>query len=166
MALAAVTVAAIVATIIITMQERRRADKKLAEEQERHEQEVTQERAFADKRLQDERYLLQHREQLTEAYAVQIVVGEKRAADEPIGNTHVKRLAVFIANRGNYTITRVEVQFSPDGKSLMPPPQSSSHIGLHGVAGQAAGRMGRCRARDCNPGCTHIVGHRAAVRER
>ncbi len=50
-ALAAVTVGVIIVTIIITKQDRQRADGQLAKERDRHEQEIVGERMSADERL-------------------------------------------------------------------------------------------------------------------
>ena len=64
------------------------------------------------------------REQLAEAYAVQVVLGERAAAergeyDEP--DDSVMRLAVIVVNRGSFTITGVEVVLSYDDQNWMPP---------------------------------------------
>jgi hypothetical protein len=53
-ALAAVTVGAIIATIVITKQDRQRGDKQLAGAQIRHAKEVAEERALADRRLTEQ----------------------------------------------------------------------------------------------------------------
>jgi hypothetical protein len=85
--LALVTLGAILSTIFITRQDRDRADKRLADEQARHEAEVAEERRLADARLKAQRdqseeqfrteqWRLTEREQYTEAYAVQVTVGE------------------------------------------------------------------------------------------
>jgi hypothetical protein len=96
-ALAVVTVAAVITTIVITAQDRSRSGAQ----------------------LQAEHQAALEREQLTEAYAVQVVAGEVPVRGEEPGETEIKRLAAFVVNRGRYTITQVAVQFSPDGSSLV-----------------------------------------------
>jgi dsRNA-specific ribonuclease len=84
---AVVTVSAILSTIFITRQDRKRADKRFAAEQARHETEIAEERRMADARLKTqhdqseeqfrtEQWRMTEREQYTEAYAVQVTVGE------------------------------------------------------------------------------------------
>jgi hypothetical protein len=85
--LAVVTVSAILSTIFITRQDCKRADKRFAAEQARHETEIAEERRMADARLKTqhdqseeqfrtEQWRMTEREQYTEAYAVQVTVGE------------------------------------------------------------------------------------------
>jgi hypothetical protein len=73
-----------------------------------------EERALSRTQIEDERRLAREQEQLAEAYAVQVVLGE-RSVGEP--DDSVKRLAVMAVNCGSYTIRRVEAQVSYDGKS-------------------------------------------------
>ena len=71
---------------------------------------------------------------MAEAYAVQVVLGEKaQVLRDPtievlttpkLENPYsvwvdLMHLAAVIVNRGAYTITRVEAQLSPDGRSLL-----------------------------------------------
>ena len=136
--LAVVTVGAILSTIVITRQDRKRVDKRFTDEQVRHETEVAEERRLADARLktqQDqseqqfrtEQWRMTEREQYTEAYAVQVTMGEYTAVsgspDEyaDSGADEAKRLAALVVNRGRYAITRVTAQFSPEGRSLTSP---------------------------------------------
>jgi hypothetical protein len=136
--LAVVTVGAVLSTIVITRQDRKRADKRLAAEQARHDTEVAEERRLADERLKTqhdqseeqfrtEQSRMTEREQYTEAYAVQVTVGEITAASEPPneygdpGADAAKRIAALVVNRGRYAITRVTAQFSPEGRSLTTP---------------------------------------------
>jgi hypothetical protein len=136
--LAVVTVCAVLSTIAITRQDRKRADKRFASEQARHETEVAEERQLADARLKTqhdqseeqfrtEQWRMTEREQYTEAYAVQVTVGELTTATGPTdaygdsGEATAKRLAALVVNRGQYAITRVTAQFSPDGRSLTSP---------------------------------------------
>jgi hypothetical protein len=75
------------------------------------------------RRIRAEHQITREREQLTEAYGVQVVLGERStdgeadAYGDPDGS--VRRLAVMVVNRGSFTITGIEAQFSYDGKSLV-----------------------------------------------
>lgn len=57
--------------------------------------------------------------------AARVRMAAVRAVRRALSHTLTSRiqcghiLAAFIVNRGRYTITRVEVQFSPDGASLL-----------------------------------------------
>ena len=136
--LAIVTLGAIISTILITRQDRNRADERLADEQARHQAEVDDERRMAEARLRTqqeqsadqfrtEQWRITERERYTEAYAVQITVGELTTeTGSPnkygdAGDATAKRLAALVVNRGRYAITRVNAQFSPDGRSLTLP---------------------------------------------
>ena len=110
----------------------------VADERAHSDQVLTDERTAADKRLKSQQehsdrqfYAAQTRsqqtEQYTEAYAVQVTVGEITTVPGP-PNEHgdpgadaTKRLAALVVNRGRCAITRVTAQFSPDGKSLTSP---------------------------------------------
>lgn len=169
-ALAAVTVAVIITTILITRQERKRADQRLADERARHDQEIAEERAAADKRLADEikaaderlkaqqeqseeqfrtaQWRTTEREQYTEAYAVQVTMGEAGASPGPEnqygdpGADTEKILAAMVVNRGRYTITQVSVVFCPDGVTQVLPLRA---VGLAGFARLSEGVRGEFR---------------------
>jgi hypothetical protein len=49
---------------------------------------------------------------------VVVVLGER--AVEVDGDPDIRDLVLMITNKGKYTITRVEAQFSPDGQRLHP----------------------------------------------
>ena len=68
-----------------------------------------------------ERARSDEREQLAEAYAVQVVQGERPASGQPASKPDALVLVAIVVNGGHYTITGVEVQFSPDGKSRVSP---------------------------------------------
>jgi hypothetical protein len=136
--LAFVTVGAVLTTIVITTQDRRRANKRLEDEQARHEGEVAEERRLANARLETqqkqsaeqfrtEQWRMTEREQYTEAYAVQVSVGQATAEEGPAnasgdrGADTAKYLAALVVNRGTYAITGVTAQFSPNGRSLTTP---------------------------------------------
>lgn len=133
--LALVTVGAVITTIVITQVDRKRADQRLEGEQARHKAEVAEERLLANARLEKqqkqselqfrtEQWRMTEREQYTEAYAVQVTVGECTAEEGPpnaygdAGPDAAKFLAALVVNRGRYAITEVTAQFSPDGESL------------------------------------------------
>jgi hypothetical protein len=88
-ALAAVTVVAVISTIVMTRRERQRADD----------------------RLEKERQLRQERDQWAEAYLVQVILRMKFRAGE--GR---RRLVAYVVNHGGQTITEVHAQFILDGK--------------------------------------------------
>jgi hypothetical protein len=136
--LAAVTVAAIVTSILITRQDRKRADKRLADERSAADKRLAGEiqaaderlkaqQEHADKQFRTEQWRITEREQYTEAYAVQVTMGEAGASPGPSneygdpGADAAKILAAMVVNRGQYAITDVSAQFSPDGRSLIPP---------------------------------------------
>jgi len=94
------------------------SDQRLKAEHERSDRLLKAEREHSRAEIEEERRLAREREQLAEAYAVQVVPAEvpvRIAGDEEGG----KQLAVIIVNRGKFTITRIEAQFSPDGMSLL-----------------------------------------------
>ena len=138
-ALAAVTVGAIIATIVITKQDRQRGDRQLADAQIRHEREVAEERALGDKRLagqmvhsdaqladeransaaqlQEERQRSHAAEQRGEAFAV-LVTPAKIPAElaDPAeraetGEAEECPVAVVI-NNGRFTITNLDARFA------------------------------------------------------
>ncbi len=103
LALAGATLAAIITTIIITAQDRRRADRRLAAEQ----------------------HDAQEREQLAEAYLVQVLQGERDTGpptdpvyEEPSGS--VERLGAIVINRGRYTIIGVEARLRFANRNVVP----------------------------------------------
>jgi len=111
------------------------ADARLAQEQDRADKRLEEERAAADARLREElehsaaqlreeRLAAQGREQLIEAYQVQVTPlrvdagteGKQpdRDPDEP-----VERAAVLVINHGHYTIIRIQAQLCTGGNSLL-----------------------------------------------
>jgi len=77
----------------------------------------------AGAQIQEERRIAREREQLAEAYAVQVVLGEHSVGGEPntcgdVGRVS-QRLAVMVVNRGSFTISKVEAEFSYGGISLV-----------------------------------------------
>lgn len=138
-ALAAVTVGAIIATIVITKQDRQRGDKQLADAQIRHDKEVAEERALSDKRLasqlahsdvqladerahsaaqlQEERQRSHDAEQRGEAFAVLVTPAKipanfaDPAESAETGEPKVRPVAVVI-NNGRFTITNLDARFA------------------------------------------------------
>ena len=100
-ALAVVTLAAVVTTIVITIQDRRRAEVRLREELARSRAEMEEERRIA-----------REREQFAAAYAVQVVF--VRGASEGEGEDEAQRLMAVIVNHAVQAITRIEALFSLD----------------------------------------------------
>jgi len=66
----------------------------------------------------------QRREQLTEAYKVRVVQGERPADGQPDSKPSALVLVAIVRNCGRYTITRIEVGFSLDGRRLRSPPSN------------------------------------------
>ena len=82
-----------------------------------------------------ERVRSHEQEQLTEAYAVQVVQGERPADRHSTLRPSVVVLVATVVNGGHYTITGVEVMFCIDGEQLQSPATServSSFAGLPG----------------------------------
>jgi F0F1-type ATP synthase epsilon subunit len=119
-----------------TADERALADKRLADQQAHSDKQLADEREAADARLQrqleaaaaqaqTERDAGREREQLAEAYAVQVTPARM---DPKTYNSQITTSdpedpitcpCVFIANTGHYTITEIHAQFSPEGSSLV-----------------------------------------------
>ena len=80
----------------------------------------------ADKRIKAERQLAREREQLAEAYAVQVAAAERSVGDGPpnqfgaLTDSGVRQLAVMVVNRGSFTIIRLEAKFLRDGSLSAP----------------------------------------------
>ena len=116
--------------------ERKAADDRLERQTSASAAQLELERTAADERLrrqieaaadeaQLERELAKDREQLAEAYAVQVTAA--RMDPQKFGsqittsdqNDPITCPCVFVVNSGHYTITRIEAQFSPEGASLL-----------------------------------------------
>ena len=95
--------------------ERDDADRRLRHEQEHSDAQLAEERRLADERLRAERDVAQWREQLAEAYAVQVVLAGGSTGDLGKRDRAPHRLAVIVVNRGRYTITNVEAQLRLGG---------------------------------------------------
>jgi hypothetical protein len=109
--LAVVTLIAVVTTIIITSQDRERADKQLGGERERSD---------------NDRCHARDREQLAEAYQVEVALGQKAAGEpkEPVyeePDDSVRQLAALVVNHGSYTISGIEARFIINGKDPISP---------------------------------------------
>jgi len=114
------TVGAVIAAVGIALWAEWRSGRRLADERERSDRQLADERAHSRAQVEEERRIAREREQLAEAYAVQVAAAEvpvRIAGDDEGGG---KQLAVIIVNRAKFTITRVQAQFSPDGMSLIP----------------------------------------------
>jgi hypothetical protein len=74
----------------------------------------------ANRRINEERERSRRREQFTEAYAVQVVQGERAAPGQPVSDPSALVLVAIVVNRGSYTITGVEVRFNLDGEHVAP----------------------------------------------
>jgi hypothetical protein len=108
------TVAVAVVAVGVALFAEWRSDKRLRAEHARSDKMLAEERALSEARLREERQLFQGREQLAEAYAVQVVL-MKRATDQADAN----RLVALIVNHGSQTITQIEARFSPAGQGVI-----------------------------------------------
>jgi hypothetical protein len=136
-ALAIATFLAILTTIFITRQDRKRAAKQLADERsaadkrlakeieaandrlkvqrEYADAQFTDERAHSARQLEEERRIAREREQFAEAYKIQVLQGERDGGPpiEPIYEETDGSLKVYgaiIINGGAYTITDVDAR--------------------------------------------------------
>lgn len=110
------TVALAIVAVFAPIYTEWRANKRLKTEHERSDKVLADERALSETRLHAERQIARNREQLSEAYAVQVVLVRYAEGSE---NQDSNYLEAMIVNRGNYTISRIEARFSPDGKNLI-----------------------------------------------
>jgi hypothetical protein len=104
---------------------------------------VEKERTYGQAQLEEERRLEREKQQLAEAYQIQVVLGE-RAAGQPIEGTDkrddsVKELAALVVNHGSFTITDVEARFCYDGQDLASPARSKRLTGFGRVSGRVQG---------------------------
>ena len=135
----------------------------LAEERKSADGRLTRQLEHSAAQLQAQRDLAREHEQLDQADAAVVVLGGKAAGPVfgDVGDADVRTLVLMITNNGKYTITRVEAQFSPDGRA-------SSRTTRHPdrqprqSPGQAARRparpdRGRPRQRPNSPGRRHAL---------
>jgi hypothetical protein len=117
------TVGAVVVAVGIALWSGRSSRKAIDAEHVRGDRQLEDERAHSRAQIEDERGVARDREQLAGAYAVQVVLAERRAEKpDTRGEMYddVEDLAVMVVNRGSFTVTQVEVRFSLDGKCLVP----------------------------------------------
>jgi hypothetical protein len=117
------TVAVAVVAVWVALWTERRAARRLGAEHERSDRLLEDERRHSRAQIEEERRIAREREQLAEAYQVQVVMGQMAVGEpdeygEP--DVSMQRLAVMVLNRGPYTITRVEARFIYDGKVWAP----------------------------------------------
>lgn len=118
------TVGAVVVAVGITVCTEWRSGKRVKEERARSDRAIEGERAHGRVQLEEERRLTRERDQLAEAYAVQVASGEQAVGHGgPVATgegveAEVKRLAVMVVNHGSFTITGVEAQLCLSGKSM------------------------------------------------
>lgn len=102
-----------------------RSGRRLKAEHERSDRLLAEERELSRAQIEEERRIAREREQLAEAYAVQVVLGAIVVADALTGlsgeiDDTVIHLAVLVVNHGKFTITGIDARFSYDGMSLVP----------------------------------------------
>ena len=110
-ALAVMTLAAVVTTIVVTAQDRRRTDEQLTAERER---------------ANEERRHALEQEQLADAWAVDVDMTQSMFS--PKDGEDARRLFLAVANRGRFTITRLEARFCTDGTALSVPEKSEREL--------------------------------------
>lgn len=116
------TVAAAAAAVGIAVWSNWQTRRQVAEERERGLQQINDERAYGRTQLDEERRLERGKQQLAEAYQVQVVLGE-RAAGPPDPGTgrpddSVRELAALVVNHGSATITGVDARICYDGSRI------------------------------------------------
>jgi hypothetical protein len=109
------TVGAVIAALFIAFWADSRAGKRLDAERDRSDERLREERERSDAQLAEERQIAQERERFAEAYAVQVIMGDRNAGHQDTGvighmSSDLKRVAAIIINHGTYTITGVEAQ--------------------------------------------------------
>jgi hypothetical protein len=100
-------------------EERARSDRILAEQQMQAKAAIENERAYGRSELEEERRIAREREQLAQAYAVQVVLSQ-HPGKKSTASSRTWQLNAIIVNHGLYTISRLEVQFCIGGNSLTP----------------------------------------------
>jgi hypothetical protein len=116
------TVGAVIAAVGIALWAEWRSGKRLKAEQERSDRLIAEEREHGRAQVDEERRITREREQLAEAYQVQVVLAQRPTGgpdQDSQPDDSIRRLAVMVVNRGPYTITGIEVRFSYDGRSLV-----------------------------------------------
>jgi hypothetical protein len=122
------TLAVAVAAVTVALFAEWRADVRVNAERAHSDKQLAEERAAADARLQRqlnhsaaqlqaERDQAREREQQVSAWAVR--VGLAWYSTNP--NATAKRLLATVTNNGTYPIVEIAAQFSPDGRTLVPP---------------------------------------------
>lgn len=100
-----------------------RADKRLTAQREHNDNQLADERALSRAQIEEERQVAHDREQLSEAYAVQVVLGERSTGEPGERAAVASRLGAIVINHGRYTITGIEAQLrlgSGSNPSLVP----------------------------------------------
>jgi hypothetical protein len=133
-------------------EEQDRADERVALELERSDKRLLEERAAADARLREEldqsgaqlreeRLAAQLREQLAEAYLVQVTpmrmeagTEGKQPARDP--DDPVERAVVVVVNHGHYTIIRLDAQLCMRGNSLVGYGRTEHLSSYHSLPGE------------------------------
>jgi hypothetical protein len=128
------TVGAVVVAVGIALWTERRSDRRIREERQRGAAAVEDERAHGKAQLEEERRLARERDQLEQAYAVQVVLAQRPAEGMPYTmpggelRAELKQMAAMVVNRGLFSVTDVDAQFA-FGADMLP------HSGYRRVAG-------------------------------
>jgi len=164
------TVGAVMAAVGIALWTEWRSDKRIRAEHNRSDRLLREERERAAAAIEEERRLAQEREQLAQAYAVQVVEGYRAAG--PLQESGGRSLTetqsgVFLVNHGSFTITDVRAWFfHQDGN----PCGVSARWSLDRIFQLAGGSPERLallhRAGDSDADGTQAMGCRDHVRKR
>ncbi len=101
------TVGAVVVAVGIALWTEWRSGRKLKGELGRSDRLFAEEREHNRAQIEEEHRVARERDQLAEAYAVQVVPAEVRIRLGAEQEADGRRLAVIIVNRGSFTITRI-----------------------------------------------------------
>jgi len=135
------TVGAVVVAVGIALWTEWRSGRRLKAERERSDRLLAEERALSRAQIDEERRVTSEREQLAEAYAVQVIAADMVIRSWPEESiTRGRRLAAIVVNRGKFTIMRISVRFCTDGVNLVP---AGSHERVSGLTSIPEGLKGK-----------------------
>lgn len=129
------TVGAVVAAVGIATWSEWRTTRRLADEHARTDRQLAEERALSAAHIEEERRLAGQREQVAEAYAVQVITATLRG-EQPdrrenpwidIGD-RPEAPAVLVINRGHYAIAGVAARFRYESDGHVAEPRSAGRF--------------------------------------
>ncbi len=114
---------------------------------------LADERAFSRAQIEEERRIARNGEQFSEAYAVQVVLGERSTGEPGERSASASRLGAIVINHGRYAITGIEAQLRLGSSN----PSLVSFTGRERVPGTKDLDAGLRNRRTC-PGAGHRPG--------